>query len=368
MRRYPDAVSSPAQYLSSLEIDTTTPVLVTGATGYVAGWLVKDLLDAGVTVHAAVRNPDDRRKTGHLRALADAAPGTIEFFAADLLTDGSYDEAMAGCGIVFHTASPFTSAVKDPQKELVDPAVEGTRTVLESADRTESVRRVVLTSSVAAIYTDTVDCANAGGSLTEDDWNTSATLDYEPYNLSKTLAEKKAWEIADAQSRWDLVVINPSLVIGPPLGPAPTSESFAIVTQLGNGLMALGAPRIKIGVVDVREVAQAHVTAAFTKDASGRHILSAADTDLLEMGKALVPKFGLKRPLPRFPLPIPLLIAVAPLVSRDRRFVKRCSSGPLHLDNTKSREALKISYRPMRESLEEMFAAMLDAGQVKLLR
>ncbi|WP_328858400.1 NAD-dependent epimerase/dehydratase family protein [Williamsia herbipolensis] len=350
------------------DIDTTSPVLVTGATGYVAGWLISDLLDAGVTVHAAVRDPGNERKTAHLRRLADNAPGEIRFFASDLLRDGSYDDAMAGCSIVFHTASPFTTAVKDPQKELVDPAVEGTRTVLESANRTESVRRVVLTSSVAAIYTDAVDCERAGGTLTEDDWNTSATLDYEPYNLSKTLAEKKAWEIAEAQSRWDLVVINPSLVIGPAIGPNPTSESFAIVSQLGNGMMAFGAPRIKIGVVDVREVAAAHVRAAFTPDAKGRHILSAADTDLLEMGKALLPRFGRRRPLPRFPLPIPVLVAVAPFVGRDRRFVKRCSGRPLRLDSSKSRSALGISYRPMQESLEEMFASMLDAGQIKLLR
>lgn len=352
----------------SPDIDTSTPVLVTGATGYVAGWLIRDLLAAGVTVHGTVRDPDNTAKVAHLTALADSSPGTLRLFRAQLLEDGSFDEAMAGCGIVFHTASPFTSDFDDAQRDLVDPAVEGTRTVLESADRTESVTRVVLTSSVAAIYTDTVDCAEAGGTLTEQNWNTSASLDYEPYNLSKTLAEKKAWEIADAQSRWRLVVINPSLVIGPALGPAPTSESFAIVSQLGNGMMALGAPRIKIGVVDVREVATAHVNAAYLPDAEGRHILSAANTDLLEMGRALLPRFKWRRPLPRFPLPIPLLVAVAPLVGRDRRFVKRCSGQPLRLDNSKSRSALGISYRPMRESLEEMFAAMLDAGQVKLLR
>ncbi|GAA1461794.1 NAD-dependent epimerase/dehydratase family protein [Williamsia maris] len=352
----------------SPDIDTSTPVLVTGATGYVAGWLIKDLLAAGVTVHGTVRDPDNTAKVAHLTALADSSPGTLRLFRAQLLEDGSFDEAMAGCGIVFHTASPFTSDFDDAQRDLVDPAVEGTRTVLESADRTESVTRVVLTSSVAAIYTDTVDCADAGGTLTEQNWNTSASLDYEPYNLSKTLAEKKAWEIADAQSRWTLVVINPSLVIGPALGPAPTSESFAIVSQLGNGMMALGAPRIKIGVVDVREVAAAHVNAAYLPEAEGRHILSAANTDLLEMGRALLPRFGWRRPLPRFPLPIPLLVAVAPLVGRDRRFVKRCSGRPLRLDNSKSRSALGISYRPMQESLEEMFATMLDAGQVKLLR
>src|SRR3954447_956907 len=132
--------------LSGIPVDTSVPVLVTGATGYVAGWIVKGLLDAGVTVHAAVRDPQNTGKVQHLLDLADRSPGALRLFAADLLRDGSYTEAMQGCGIVLHTASPFTTRVKDPLRELIDPAVQGTRTVLESADAVPSVTRVVLTS------------------------------------------------------------------------------------------------------------------------------------------------------------------------------------------------------------------------------
>jgi len=138
-----------------MNIDTDLPVLVTGATGYVAGQLVQRLLEAGLTVHAAVRNPDDPDKLKHLQRIAAGQPGTIRYFRADLLEPGSYAEAMAGCGTVFHTASPFTITVRDPQKELVDPALLGTRNVLDTVNRTPSVRRVVLTSSCAAIYGDT---------------------------------------------------------------------------------------------------------------------------------------------------------------------------------------------------------------------
>ena len=163
--------------LTGIPVDTSTPVLVTGATGYVAGWIVKGLLDAGVTVHAAVRDPTNTGKVQHLLDLAAHSSGDVRLFAADLLKDGSYTEAMQGCGIVLHTASPFTTRVKDPQRELVDPAVQGTRTVLESANAVESVKRVVLTSSCAAIYSDAADCAEApGGRLTEDVWNTTASL------------------------------------------------------------------------------------------------------------------------------------------------------------------------------------------------
>ncbi len=177
---------------------------------------------------------------------------------------------MQGCSVVFHTASPFTINVQDPQRDLIDPAVKGTRNVLEDVNRTESVRRVVLTSSCAAIYTDAADCANApGGTLTEEVWNTTASLDYQPYSYSKTLAEKEAWTIAEQQDRWDLVVINPSLVLGPAINDLPTSESFRILKMLGDGTMKAGAPRLGIGVVDVRDLAEAHLAAAFPPRSKG---------------------------------------------------------------------------------------------------
>ena len=139
------------------QIGKGKPVLVTGATGYVAGWLVKRLLEQGMTVHAAVRDPSNTDKLRYLNALADRAPGPIEYFASDLLEQGSYAEAMQGCEVVFHTASPFTLAVSDPQKDLIEPAQLGTRNVLEQANQTETVQRVVVTSSCAAIYGDNAD-------------------------------------------------------------------------------------------------------------------------------------------------------------------------------------------------------------------
>ncbi|PID52937.1 MAG: diaminohydroxyphosphoribosylaminopyrimidine deaminase, partial [Micrococcales bacterium] len=158
--------------LTGLDIDTTAPALVSGATGYLAGWIVKGLLDAGVTVHAAVRDPGNEAKVAHLKRLGDQAPGELRLFSADLLEPGSYAEAMAGCAYVFHTASPFIRSFEDPQTELVDPAVKGTTSVLTTANETPSVCRIVLTSSVAAIYSDAADCAFApGGVLTEDVWN-----------------------------------------------------------------------------------------------------------------------------------------------------------------------------------------------------
>ncbi|MDG2245593.1 MAG: NAD-dependent epimerase/dehydratase family protein, partial [Flavobacteriales bacterium] len=142
------------------QLDKSKPVMITGATGYVAGWLVKRLLGEGITVHAAVRDPNNKKKVEHLDKLAKETGGTINYFKSDLLDAGSYVKAMEGCEVVFHTASPFVIDVKDPQKDLIDPAVKGTENVLETANNTPSVKKVVVTSSCAAIYTDAIDSVN----------------------------------------------------------------------------------------------------------------------------------------------------------------------------------------------------------------
>ena len=351
--------------LTGINIDTTRPVLVTGATGYVAGWIVKGLLDAGATVHAAVRDPGNTAKVAHLRALADAAPGTLELFAGDLTEPGSYADAMAGCGVVFHTASPFTRNVEDPQRDLVDPAVGGTHDVLTTANTIDTVTRVVVTSSVASIYTDAVECKAApGGMLTEDMWNTTSSLDYEPYSLSKVEAEKEAWRIANAQDRWRLVVINPSLVIGPSLQPHPTSESFAIIRQIIGGQTRFGAPRVSLGVVDVRDLARAHIAAGFLPDAEGRHIVSGHGTDTLGMGTALREHFGSSLPLPRNAMPKWLFRLVAPALGVSRRYVDGNVDQVWAADTSKSREQLGATYRPLKDSLVDMVNEMREPEKV----
>lgn len=348
------------------EVDTSKPVMVTGATGFVAGWLVKRLLESGATVHAPVRNPDNVEKLQDLNKLAEQAPGNIKFFKADLMTPGSYAEAVAGCGIVFHTASPFTTAVKDPQKELIEPAVEGTRNVLNTANATESVTRVVVTSSCAAIYTDAADCAAAtGGVLTEAVWNETSSLAYQPYSYSKTLAERAAWEIADAQSRWKLVTVNPCLVMGPAIGGVPTSESFNIMKQVGEGAFKRGAPRLGTGIVDVRDLAEAHMAAGFVSSAEGRHIIAGHNTDLFEVLSSLKERYGATYPIPTSTLPKWLVWLAGPSVGMDRKFVSRNVNVRWDADNSKSKAALGMTYRSLKETMEDMFQQMIDAGAIK---
>ena len=347
---------------SPLTVDTSAPVLVTGATGFVAGWIVKGLLDAGVTVHAAVRDPAAATKVGHLLAVAEAAPGELRLFASDLLAEGSYAEAMRGCRVVIHTASPFVRSVRDPQADLVDPAVRGTRNVLGTAGRVDGVERVVLTSSIAAMMGDAADIRDApGGILTEDCWNHTSSLTHEPYSYSKTLAERAAWEIADAQRRWRLVTVNPGLVIGPSLNRAPTSESFAIARQMAGGQLRFGAPRVALAVVDVRDVAYAHLAAAFRPDAGGRHLLVAESTDIVELGRRLIPAYGARYPIPRRAVPKALAVALAPLVGQQRDFLRRNVDVPLRVDTTRSRR-LGVRYRPAQQSMTEMFAQLVETA------
>ncbi|QLC64779.1 NAD-dependent epimerase/dehydratase family protein [Flavobacterium sp. LPB0248] len=345
-------------------IDTAKPVLVTGANGYIASWLVKLLLESGITVHAAVRDPKDDKKNRHLREIAANCEGTIRFFKADLLEMGSYDAAMLGCELVFHTASPFHTDVKDPEKELVEPAVQGTENVLQSALKISSVKRVVVTSSMAALYTDAIDAVNAAnGILTEDIWNSTASLSYQPYPYSKTLAERRAWELAGSQSRFDLVTINPSMVLGPPLSTNYSiSESLNFLKLLGNGGLKQGVPKIGIGVVDVRDVAVAHFKAGFLPKAKGRYITSGHNTDMLEIAKSLLPKYGNRFPIPKRALSKCLLMLIGPVANKmlTRDFVRKNINIPWNADNSKIKADLGITFRPMQQTIEEGFQVLVD--------
>jgi nucleoside-diphosphate-sugar epimerase len=347
-----------------MNIDKSKPVMVTGATGYVAGWLVKQLLEDGITVHAAIRNPSNEKKLVHLNEIAAKSSGTIKYFKSDLLQEGSYAEAMKGCELVFHTASPFTSNFKDAQKELIEPAVKGTENVLNTANATPSVKRVVVTSSCAAIYTDAIDCEKApNGILTEAVWNSTASLDYQPYSYSKTLAEKAAWKMAEKQSRWDLVTVNPSFVMGPMLNPnETTSESFNILKQLGDGTMKAGAPKMGVGVVDVRDVADAHFLAGFTADAKGRYITSGHNSDFLEMAQVLLPKFGEKYPIPKKAIPKWLLMIVGPFVNKlfSRPFLRNNVNIAFKADNSKIKKELGVTFRPLQTTMEDGFQVLID--------
>ncbi|MEZ0577999.1 SDR family oxidoreductase [Nocardioides sp. MH1] len=346
------------------EIDPTKPVLVTGATGYVASWIVRYLLEDGHTVRGTVRNPDKSSGLEHLHALAAEHEGRLTLHAADLLDDGSFAEAMDGCELVIHTASPFLlGKVRDPMAQLVTPALEGTRNVLGSVDATESVKRVVLTSSVVAIHGDNVDMVGRGP-FTEDDWNTTSSVDHQPYPYSKTVAEKAAWEICAAQDRWDMVTIHPGLVLGPALTTASKSGSMTTMRTFVNGSLAGGAPDLRFGLVDVRDVARAHVLAGFTATAHGRYITNASSMSMLKMGRILRKRFGHSYPFPVAKVPKSVFKLVAPAAGYSREFVEKNVGYKLEFDNSRSIDELGLTYRKPSDTIADQFQQMIDDGLV----
>lgn len=346
------------------DIDPTKPVLVTGATGYVASWIVRYLLEDGYVVRGTVRDPGKAKGLEHLHALAAEHDGRLTLHQADLLDEGSYTGAMDGCELVIHTASPFLlGKVRDPEAQLVKPALDGTRNVLGSVDATESVKRVVLTSSTVAVQGDNVDMKGRGP-FTEADWNTTSSLDHQPYPYSKTVAEKAAWEICDAQSRWDMVTINPGLVLGPALTTGSKSGSMTTMKAFIDYSLAGGAPDLEFGVVDVRDVARAHIAVAFKPDAQGRYIVNAGSTTMLKIGKTLRRRFGHSYPFPVSKVPKPVFKLIAPVAGFTREFVEKNVGHPIEFDNSRSRAELGLTYRDPAATVSEQFQQMIDDGLV----
>ncbi|MGD6817906.1 SDR family oxidoreductase [Metabacillus sp. 84] len=328
-------------------------VLVTGGTGYVAAWLVKELLQEGHEVRITVRDQSRTIQYAHLLEVEKTSPGTLQVYQANLLREGSFDEAVEGCEYVFHTASPFfISGFRDANKDLIKPALEGTRNVLSSVNKAPSVRRVVLTSSAVAVFGDNADM-NGKPAFTERDWNTTSSPAHQPYSFSKTAAEKEAWRLAGEQDRWDLVTINPTFILGPSLAKRKDSTSIATILDLLKGKYKTGVPRLINGTVDVRDVAKAHKLAAFTNTASGRYLISNEEASLLDMAKLLEKNYPHQYKLPKGEVPKPLLWLIAPKIGLTRPYVSRNVGFEAKFDHSKSVRDLGMDYRSLETTLTD---------------
>ncbi|GJY40573.1 cinnamoyl-CoA reductase 1-like protein isoform X2 [Tanacetum coccineum] len=243
-------------------------VCVTGASGFIASWIVKLLLHRGYSVHATVRSLGDPKKTEHLLAL-DGAKERLSLYEANLIEDGSFDSAVEGCVCVFHTASPVQLIVDDPQAQLMDPAVKGTLNVLKSASKVPSLKRVVLTSSMATVsYGSKVPVF---GDVVDETWSSDPIYCQKIklwYVVSKIMAEDAAVKFSQGNGM-DLVSINPGYVIGPILQPTlnVTSEGFMNLIKTGKDVF----PDKVYILADVRDVALAHILAFENPEANGRY-------------------------------------------------------------------------------------------------
>ena len=261
-------------------------ILVTGGSGFIGSHTILQLLAAGHQVRTTVRR---LAREGDVRAMLEqggADPGAgLSFYAADLENDAGWPAAIAGCEYVLHIASPFPSNIPKDENELIVPAREGALRVLR-ASRNAGVKRVVLTSSFAAIG---YGHAPQSAPFTEMDWTDPGGDDVRPYVKSKTLAERAAWDfIAREGGGLELSVVNPVGVFGPVLGP-DYSTSILLVQRLMDGALP-GCPRLYFGAVDVRDVADLHIRAMTFPAAKGERFLSVAGDFLAMRDIALVLK------------------------------------------------------------------------------
>jgi len=337
-------------------------IVVTGASGYLGSWIVKTALDAGHTVRGTVRDPENAEKTAHLRGLEHQDRLTLH--QADLLEPGAFDTTVAGADVVIHSASPFArDNITDPDSQLIRPAVDGTRNVLSAVNASNTVSRVVLTSSVAAIMGDARDAGEYPDRVVDETrWNHSSSTDHEPYSYSKTLAEQAAWSMAEQQNRWRLVTINPAFIIGPSLSRRMDGASVSIMTQLADGTFKQGAPEIFLGFVDVRDVALAHIRAAERSEATGRFITAERVASFPQIAQVLRERYGATYQFPKGRVPKLLLWLIGPAVGITRRYVRTNVGYPFTLDTRRSREVLGLEYRDARETAVAHIAQLAEFG------
>ncbi len=334
-------------------------VFVSGGSGYIAGFLIKQLIDEGWMVHTSIR---DLGKEAAVRTSLATDDNKLKFFAADLTSDKGWAEAMAGCSHVAHVASPFPPAAPKHEDELIVPARDGALRALRAA-KEAGVSRFVLTSSMAAIA---YGHGAADHIVTEADWTDVNSPDAYPYVKSKTIAERAARDwIAAEGGTMEFVSVNPSLVLGP-LQSGDFSTSLEAIKKLLEGSVP-GLPNFGFGIVDVRDVADMHVRCLTAPDMAGeRFICSGPFMTMSDIAKVLREGLGKQaRKVPTRRLPN-WAVRIAALFDPMVRQVlgelgNRRESPPVH-----AREKLGWIPRPAEESILDTARSMIALGIVKV--
>ena len=331
-----------------------TLVLVTGASGSIATACCAALHAAGYRVRGTVRDP---ARASHLSALC---PG-LELVAADLESDGGWDEACAGCVYVLHLASPFVLNAAT-EAELVRPAVEGTKRVLGAALRAGTVKRVVLTSSVVSIgdgHEGTPKGAQ-GYVFTEADWSTDRAV---MYSKSKVLAERAAWEVVKG-TPLEMAVICPSYVQGPLSSPRDCTSAMTVRKMLKHEYPML--PRAGLFICDMRDVVAAELAAMTEPRAAGqRYIIHSGSPMLTDVGRVLAAEYGPKG------YDVPTRVMPNWLVWFLSFFIKDLASlrnevGKVKLyDSSKAERELGLKLHSWEEAVLATAASLIEHGVVK---
>jgi len=261
---------------------TTMPVLVTGAAGFIGSHVVHLLLEKGFDVRATARNPGQAQ---FLEAFPKNKGAALEIVRMDLLEMGSVIDAVNGCDIVIHCAAALMVGVRDPQRDVIDPSVLGTTNLCQAIKKAGCVQTIIHTSSVAAIRSTR---HKNGHTFSSADWCDDATLESNPYGLAKAEAERVMRAFVRKQpgdKRPRLVTIHPSIVFGPVFQKRHTQGSMAYLKHF-TGRMPFVLHTF-LNYVDVRDVANAHVSAINTGQNNARYILHKEGIWMQEIGRRL---------------------------------------------------------------------------------
>jgi nucleoside-diphosphate-sugar epimerase len=338
-------------------------VLVTGGSGFLGVHSILQLLNAGYRIRTTVRSLKREADVRAMLKAGGAEPGeALSFVAADLTKDAGWSEAVAGCDFVLHVASPFPPSQPKNEDELIIPAREGALRVLRAA-RNEGVKRVVLTSSFAAI---SYGSSSTNKIFTEEDWTDLNSDHLSPYVKSKTLAERAAWDfIAREGGALELAVINPVGIFGPVLG-GDYSTSIQIVQRLMDGTVP-GCPRLFFGIVDVRDVADLHIRAMTNLAANGQRFLAVAGDSMSIQQIALVLKRRLgdaARRVPTRELPDWLVRLVSLADPTIAQFIPELSKVK-NATNAKAREQLGWLPRSNEAAILASAESLLQLGLLR---
>jgi len=340
-----------------------TKVLLTGSSGYIGKHITLRLLNDGFEVKASVRSSakaDEVRAAmvAHLPAGFDLG-AKLSFVELDLESDAGWDAAIAGVDVLVHSASPFPISSPKDENELIRPAVEGTLRALRAAHKA-GVNRVILTSSVAAIYGNDKP---ASGEFDETFWtNVNHPVGQVPYTKSKTLAEKAAWDyISSDAPELQLTTINPVLVAGAPLD-KHFGSSVSVVERVLIGKDPL-LPDISFSIVDVKDVATMHVKAITTDAAIGeRFIASAGSRTFIQIAKAVKAAFP-KRKISTIQAPS-FVIRFLSLFDSEIKAVLPTLGKHIGVNSSKAQKVLGINFIPVETSLVETSNYLIDNGFV----
>ncbi|HNJ12478.1 MAG TPA: aldehyde reductase [Anaerolineales bacterium] len=339
----------------------SSPILVTGASGFVAIHTVIQLLQQGYNVRGTIRSLSKEADLRRTISNYVQANDRLEILSADLSQDAGWDEAMQNVETVLHVASPFPLYEPKHEDELIVPAVQGTLRVLRAAHKA-GVKRMVQVSSVAAISS---GHNGENKTFSEADWS-DLTKDIGAYAKSKTLAERAAWDFihgSENTNKMQLTTINPPLILGPvPNKDFRTSIELVRTIMLGQ---VPGVGRIKMGSVDVRDVASALILAMQTPEAAGQRILVAADRSLWlkEIAELLHGKYAGRYKINKLEFPS-ILVRLIALFDKKVARVTESLDWDHELSNENAKRILKWTPRPAEEGILSMAESLIEQGVI----